>query len=380
MPDLSAAATQADTIQPASIPRTADNEVSASSFQSVQNGTQKHRPPVHSSSHRQQPNYTTRPLPRSNSNGSGNGTSYAASPQPASTLQSQQQLLKQLLQLSSMSSTSSLDTVDAEELAASSNAQKPTTAVHNTRGSTSKVEQNTGGLYDDESAVDYDPMMLDMLGFSSVAQYLQFKFDQAMKQAKVSALAAVMWGTIAIVCLAPLGGPSAYSRLMVALTQDNAAADNLTFLWAGVLTHYIVKGCVMSLATGMRSWLAKTKEADLLQELEQVEKSKQRLAFWQLQDRMSRLEDRANRTYTEFTLASMLLGLLLLMRGGPDNMQLQLETVDQSVLSELLVLVWLFWESYFASIVALVHIIQLVTAWLEKWTHQQRWQKRHDKK
>jgi hypothetical protein len=37
------------------------------------------------------------------------------------------------------------------------------------------MQEQPGSLYDDASAADYDPMLLDIMGFTSVAQYLQHK-------------------------------------------------------------------------------------------------------------------------------------------------------------------------------------------------------------
>jgi len=58
------------------------------------------------------------------------------------------------------------------------------------------------------------PMLsCDMLGFTSVSQYLQHKVHQAVKQAKVACCAAVLWGTLSLAMLAPLGGPPAYDEV-----------------------------------------------------------------------------------------------------------------------------------------------------------------------
>jgi hypothetical protein len=101
----------------------------------------------------------------------------------------------------------------------------------------------------------------------------------------------------------------------------------------------------------------------------------QRRAYWQLQEQLIRYDNRANRCYTEFALASMLLGMLLLMKGGPDNLQMQLETVDQTALSGLVLMMWLFWECYFSSIAAVVQLVQLGSAWVSKLQHKQKWQR-----
>jgi hypothetical protein len=104
----------------------------------------------------------------------------------------------------------------------------------------------------------------------------------------------------------------------------------------------------------------------------------QRRAYWQLQERLIRYDNRANRCYAEFALASMLLGVLLLMKGGPDNLQMQLETVDQAALSGLVLMMWVFWESYFSSIAAVVQLVQLGSAWVSKVQHKQKWQSNDD--
>jgi hypothetical protein len=100
----------------------------------------------------------------------------------------------------------------------------------------------------------------------------------------------------------------------------------------------------------------------------------QRRAYWQLQEKLIRYDNRANRCYSEFALASMLLGMLLLMKGGPDNLQMQLETVNQGALSGLVLMMWLFWECYFSSIGAVVQVVQLGNAWVSKLQHKQKWQ------
>jgi hypothetical protein len=100
----------------------------------------------------------------------------------------------------------------------------------------------------------------------------------------------------------------------------------------------------------------------------------QRRAYWQLQEKLIRYDNRANRCYSEFALASMLLGMLLLMKGGPDNLQMQLETVNQGTLSGLVLMMWVFWECYFSSIAAVVQVVQLGSAWVSKLQHKQKWE------
>jgi hypothetical protein len=101
----------------------------------------------------------------------------------------------------------------------------------------------------------------------------------------------------------------------------------------------------------------------------------QRRAYWQLQEKLIRYDNRANRCYCEFALASMLLGLLLLTKGGADDLQLQLETVDQAALSGLVLMMWVFWECYFSSIGAVVQLVQLGSAWVSKLQHKQKWER-----
>jgi hypothetical protein len=82
-------------------------------------------------------------------------------------------------------------------------------------------------------------------------------------------------------------------------------------------------------------------------------------------------EKRTRRTYTQFTVACLLLGLLLLHLGGPDDVQLQLETLDQDLYSRLIFQMWLFWESYFAGIAAVVALGKLGGRWGKWWRYRQ---------
>lgn len=98
----------------------------------------------------------------------------------------QAKLLKQLLQLSSISSTDSIDgdlyskpqLQQQQQHQPSSSSlsqgrkhqQQPRLPLHIRRS-----ESRASSMYDDASAEDYDPMLLDLMGFTSVAQYLQYK-------------------------------------------------------------------------------------------------------------------------------------------------------------------------------------------------------------
>eukprot|EP00878_Enallax_costatus_P004923 GHUV01005178.1.p1 GENE.GHUV01005178.1~~GHUV01005178.1.p1 ORF type:complete len:264 (+),score=96.26 GHUV01005178.1:902-1693(+) len=239
----------------------------------------------------------------------------------------------------------------------------------------SKSSRQPGGLYDDDSAADYDPVMLDMLGFTSVAQYLQYKLDLAVKQAKVDGIGAAMWGTLAFCVLSHMGGHAQYMQYIRELTVNGTASDNLVFLWVYILGYFTVKSCFMSFATGWRAMTARKGEAGKVQELEKLEKHHQRLGYWQLQEQLERLDNRANRTFSELALASMLLGILIFMRGGMDNLFLQMDTVDQQALCGLLVMMWLFWETYFAGIGAVVQLVTVATHFVEKWQHKQKWER-----
>eukprot|EP00775_Hariotina_reticulata_P013704 gene13704-13826_t len=234
----------------------------------------------------------------------------------------------------------------------------------------SSSSSNTN-LYDDESAADHDPMLLDMLGFTSVSQYLQYKVHQALKQAKVECCAAALWGSLSLAMLLPLGGPTAYHEMMRSLDKDS-----LLFVWVYLLGYYTVKGAVMSVATGWREWSDRSAEEQQMADIAQLESQLQRRAYWQVQERRARWENRANRTYTEFSLASLLLGVLILSSGGPDKLQLQLDALDQDTMSTLLIMLFLFWESYFAGIGAFVQLVQLATAFISKWQHTAKWEKK----
>ena len=96
-----------------------------------------------------------------------------------------------------------------------------------------------------------------------------------------------------------------------------------------------------------------------------------RRAWWSWLERIYQSEKRTKRTYTQFTVACLLLGLLLLHMGGPDDVQLQLETLDQDLYSRLIFQMWLFWESYFAGIAAVVALGKLVGRWVRWWRYRQ---------
>lgn len=106
-----------------------------------------------------------------------------------------------------------------------------------------------------------------------------------------------------------------------------------------------------------------------------LQKQHQRLGYWQLQEQLERLDNRANRTFTELAMASTLLGILIFKRGGLDNLSLQMDTVDQQALCGLLVMMWLFWETYFASIGAVLQLVTVATHFIEKWQHKQKWER-----
>ncbi|WIA09050.1 hypothetical protein OEZ85_008464 [Tetradesmus obliquus] len=218
-------------------------------------------------------------------------------------------------------------------------------------------------------------MLLDLMGFTSVAQYLQHKLDSSLAQAKVDLLAASVWLSLGAGLVTPLGGSAAYNHLIQAVTQDGAATDNLTFVWLLLLVYYTTKCGVMSVATGWRALAARSAEPEQLQQLEQLKSQHQRRAYWQLQEQLITYDNRANKCYVGFALASTLLGVLLIMKGGPDNLQMQLETLEQGALSALLMMTWLFWECYFSSIGAVVQLVHVGSAWVSKLQHKQKWQR-----
>jgi hypothetical protein len=216
------------------------------------------------------------------------------------------------------------------------------------------------------------------LGFTSVSQYLQHKLDTAIKQAKVDSVAAIIWGILAFGVLTQMGGHNMYMHHIRQLTMNGNDSDNLMFVWVYILGYFTVKSCFMSLATGWRAFTARRAEQQQVQELEKLEKQHQRLAFWQLQEKLDRLDNRANRTFAEFALASLLLGLLIFMKGGLDDLALQMETMDERALCGLLVMMWLFWETYFAGIGAVVQLVTVATHFVEKWQHKQKWERGRD--
>jgi hypothetical protein len=317
----------------------------------------------------------------------------------ARRIKEQQRLLRQLLGTSSMNSLSSLDATELDDMSAVGQQQQhqgvpplgetcvtavkqPEASVTSNNSnrnhparSVSKTGRQPRGLYDDESAVDYDPIMLDLLGFTSVAQYLQYKLDTATKQAKVDSVGAILWSSLAFAVLTQMGGHDMYMHHIRQLTMNGSAGDNLMFLWVYILGYFTVKSCCMSLATGWRAFTARRAEQHQVHELEHLEKQHQRLAFWQLQEKLDRLDNRANKTFAEFALASLLLGLLIFMKGGLDDLALQMETMDEQALCGLLVMMWLFWETYFAGIGAVVQLVTVATHFVEKWQHKQKWER-----
>lgn len=226
------------------------------------------------------------------------------------SIKQQQRLLRQLLS-NSMSSMSSMDAAEQDNTPASSpmrqqhqhrqstnimtsanSAQHDTTVLKQAAAAAKDVQsadftdssssrtksaprrRAPQGLYDDDSAVDYDPIMLDLLGFTSVAQYLQYKLDTAVRQAKVDCMAAAIWAGLAYAVLTNMGGHAAYMQHFRALTLNGSASDNLMFLWVYILGYFTVKGCVMSLATGWRAMTERQAEPEKVQELEKLQVSR----------------------------------------------------------------------------------------------------------
>lgn len=206
-------------------------------------------------------------------------------------IRDQQRLLLQLGigSVGSMSSLSSVDGMDSDSyqphgqqqhrqpqslMASKATAATPSDSVQPAAARTlSKSSRQPAGLYDDDSAADYDPIMLDMLGFTSVAQYLQYKLDSAIKQAKIDSIGAVMWGILACGVLSDMGGHAQYMQYIRELTLNGSASDNLGFLWVYILGYFTVKSCFMSFATGWRAMTGRKAEEGKVQELEKLEVS-----------------------------------------------------------------------------------------------------------
>jgi hypothetical protein len=159
----------------------------------------------------------------------------ASAPSSSSDPLEQRRLINQLLQVSSDQSID-LPLLDGPAPTGSSSSQQP-------------QEQQPRSLFDDPVAAEYDPLLLDMRGFTSVREFLASQQAAAAGQAKVG-LTVGIWGAVTAAVLAHLGGPEAYQLALLDVTNAGRAVGNLSAVWMGLCRYYTAK--VSMRAQGMQ--------------------------------------------------------------------------------------------------------------------------------
>ena len=106
---------------------------------------------------------------------------------------------------------------------------------------------------------DFEPWVLEVLGYKGIEQWLEARYQMALRRAKVPVVTAVVWGILAAAGYRDFGGTTGYHENMSLLTHQGSEMWNLGFVWVAILSYYAVKQGAMWGVDNVKAWRVEQK-------------------------------------------------------------------------------------------------------------------------